>query len=295
MLLNKEVICLRDMDNREISDVLQIYTKSIRPFFSFKICGLGVVSFGNSDDDYETICVNHWVKTIWPLLAAKVLYLEFSNTVEFIDGILPAILNETVQLSVLKIHNLQYSPKEELLKVKRLLSLKKLTLDNFSTHHIDKDKLLGIIPKQLSKIFLKSLLYSSDVIEDLTKVLNHCSSNLETLELIDIDVTPALMQSISSIDGMRLKKFSLVLLNSPHYDQESGTLLPLFKTQWPLKRLTLCSDGLNDNHLKMIFDTFKNVKKVIVSTNSETSNMTGGGSMSFHPVKKVKNFYKDFV
>lgn len=296
MFLNNEVICLKDMNNHEIQDVLKVYTKSFRPFFSIKICGLGV-SFQNSDDDYTERFINekHWVKTVWPLLATKVFFLEFFDTVEFVDGILPAILNETGQLKILKIHNLQYSHKEELLKIKRLQSLKELTLDNFLTDNIDENKLFGIIPKQLCKICLKSLWCSRDIIEDLTKVLNYCSHYLETLELIDIDVTPELMQSISSIADMKLKHFCLVLADSLYYEHEPETIWPLFKTQWPLICLTLYADCLTNEHLFMIADSFKNLESLSVSNDtSVTCHVTNDGIDSFRSLKKLKTLYTRF-
>lgn len=123
MFLKNEVICLKEMDNQEMQKALKVYTKSLRTFLTIKICGLGVTFQDNDEDDAESLInENHWVKTVWPLLATKVLSLEFFDTVEFIDGILPAILNESQHLKVLKIHNLQYSAEEELCKVKRLVS-----------------------------------------------------------------------------------------------------------------------------------------------------------------------------
>jgi hypothetical protein len=294
MFLNNEVICLKDMDNQEIQEALKVYTKSLRAFFTFKICGLGI-SFQNNDEDDPEILINenHWVKTVWPLLATKVFFLEFFDTVEFIDDILPALLNETQHLKALKIHNLQYSPKEELHKVKRLQLLEELTLDNLQTDNIDNDKLFGIIPKQLRKICLKSMWCSKFIIDDINKVLNYCSFYLETLELINIDVTPELMRSIASL-GMKLKRFCLVIADSMYYDHEPQIIWPLFKTQWPLIDLTLRADCLTNEHLYIITNTFKNLEKLSVSSDSATCNVTKDGIDSFVTLKKLKTLYVGF-
>lgn len=291
MFLINEVICLKDLDNHEIQNILKIYTKSLRAFFMFKICGLGVL-FQDNDDAGNLVNESHWVNTVWPLLAAKVFSLEFFDTVEFVDDILPAILNKTEQLKVLKIHNLQYSPKEELYKIKRLQSLEELKLDNFQIDSIDKGKLLKMVPKYLRKICLKSMWCSKLIIEDITKVLNYCSFNLETLELINIDVTPELMQSIASVD-MKLKYFYLVLASSMHYDHEPEILWPLFKTYWPLVGLTLHADCLTDEHLYIITDTFKNLENVSVSSDN-ACNVTEDGLDIFDSLKKLKTLYVGF-
>lgn len=291
MFLNNEVITFKDMDNREIQKALKVYTNSVRAFLAFKICGLGVL-FQDSDEE-SLINENHWAKTVWPLLANKVFFLEFFDTVEFIDGILPAILNETQNLKVLKIHNLQYSSKEELYKVKRLQSLEELTLDNIQTDNIYNNKLLGIIPKQLRKICLKSMWCSKFIIEDINKVLNYCSYYLETLELINIDVTPELMRSIASI-GMKLRRFCLVLADSLHYDHEPEIIRPLFKTQWPLIDLTLRADCLTNEDLYIISNTFKNLENLSVSSDCTTSNVTDEVIDSFDALRKLKNLYIGF-
>ncbi|XP_025192401.1 uncharacterized protein LOC112592531 [Melanaphis sacchari] len=289
--LKNEVICLKDMNNDKIHDVLKIYTKSLLPFFAFRICGLGVkIQDVEEDDAASSINKNHWnwVYTVWPLLAAKVIYLEFFDTVEFNDDILPALLNVTQQLKVLKIHNLQYSSKKELYKVNRLQSLEELVLDNLQTHNIDKNKLLGIIPEQLRKLCLKSMWSSKFIIEDLTNILKFCSSHLESLELIDVDVTPELMESIVSLN-MKLKKFSLFLADSMHYDHEPEIILPLFKTQWPLVDLTLCAECLTYEHLYVITSTFKDLEKLSVSGRSGTSFevMVGISGSSFDSLTKL--------
>ncbi|VVC28359.1 F-box domain,Leucine-rich repeat domain, L domain-like [Cinara cedri] len=262
--LKNEVIILKDLNNHGIQYALEIFSKSLRPFFKFRICGLGI-SFQDSDDNTANdmtdnlVNKNHWVKTTWPLLAAKVIFLEFFDTVEFADDILPAILNETQQLKVLLIHNLQYSPNNELNKIKRLDSLEQLTLDNFLTDNIDKNKLLGIIPKQLKTICFKSMWSSQLIIKDITNILNYCSFYLESLELINIDVTTELMQSISTID-MRLKKFSLILADTMHYEHDPKILMPLIKTKWPLLDLTLAADCLTDEFIETVFNTFENLQ-----------------------------------
>lgn len=246
------------MDDNEIRNVLEIYTKSWRAFLKFKFCGLGIL-LHDEDDAQIPINKNHWVYTVWPLLAPKVIFLEFFDTVEFHDDILPALLNVTQKLKVLKIHNLQYSSKEELYKVNRLQSLEELVLDNLHTHNIDKRKLLGIIPKQLRKLCLKSMWSSKSIIEDLTEVLKFCSFHLETLKLMNMDVTPELMQSIASL-GMKLKKFCLSLVSSIHHVHEPEVIEPLFKTQWPLTSLMLRADFLSREHLVSINNVFQNIK-----------------------------------
>lgn len=294
MFLNNEVVCLKDMDDQEIQDVLKVYTKSKRAFLSFKICGLGVSSMSDDEDNANYIVnENHWVKTVWPLLAAKVVSLEFFDTVEFVDNILQEMLNEAKQLKVLKIHNLQYSAEEELYKVTRLQSLEELKLNNLQTENIDKSKLLGVIPKQLRKICLESMWGSSFIIEDITQVLSYCSVYLETLELISIDVTPKLMQSIANLD-MKLRKFCLILADSMHYDHEPGVLWPLFKTQWPLVSLTLRADCLTNEHLITISNTFKNLENLSVSSDSKTSHVDDFGIDSLGSLRKLKTLYIGF-
>lgn len=291
MFVNNEVICLNDLNNYEIKNVLKIYTKSIRAFFIFKICGLGITF--NGDDDGCLIDEGHWVKTVWPLLSTKVISLEFFNTVEFIDGILPAILNGTDKLKLLKIHNFQYSPIDELYKVKRLQSLEQLTLNNCQVENINKNKLLGIIPKQLRKICLKSMWGSQFIIEDITRVLSYCSLYLETLELISIDVTPELMQSIAGLD-MKLKKFCLILAECMHYEHEPEMLCPLFNTKWPLISLTLRADCLTNKHLCTIANTFKNLENLSLSSDTSTNNVTEDGINALGSLKNLKTIYIGF-
>lgn len=101
-------------------------------------------------------------------------------------------------------------------------------MDNLLTDNIDNNKLCGIIPKQLRKICFQSMLGSKFIIDDINKVLNYCSFYLETLELIDIDVTPELMRPMASI-GMKLKRFCLVLSDSLHYDHEPDTVMATFQ------------------------------------------------------------------
>jgi len=266
MFLTNEVICFKDMDNHEIQNALEVYTKSLRAFFSFKICGLGVTCCNSNENFNNLVDKNHWVNVVWPLLAKKVFSLEFFDTVEFVQDILPALLNATQQLQVLKIHNLQYCPYEELYKVKKLQSLKELHLDNFLTYNIDRNKLLGIIPEHLQKICLKSMLDSESIIGDIVNVLSYCSLSLKTLKLINIDVTPALMRSISCLN-IKLKHFCLILTNSLHYDHEPEILWPLFKTQWPLISLTLHADCLTNRHFYKIIQTFNDLEILSMSSN----------------------------
>lgn len=264
--LCNEVVCLKDMDDKEIKKVMKVYSISVRSLFAFKFCGLGISFLENENDDAGcSVDENHWAKTYWPLIGSKVFSLEFFDTVEFVDGILPAILNVTKNLRELKIHNLQYSPNEELFKVKRLQSLKVLKLDNLQTENIDNDKLLGVIPKGLNKLCLKSMWGSKFIIKDITKVISHCSLYLEDLELIDIDVSSELMQSIANLD-MKLKIFCLVLASSMHYDHEPEIMWPLFKTQWPLIRLALHGDCLTYRFLRAITETFHDLEGFTVSS-----------------------------
>lgn len=283
MFLNKEVICLKDLNDSEIEDVLKVYSRSLRAFFSIKICGLGITG--------SLVNASHWVNTLWPLLADKVFFLEFFDTVEFVEDILPAMLNK--RLKVLKIHNLQFSPKGELHKVKRLEKLEEINLDNFETDNIDRNQLLGIIPKNIKKICLKSMWSAPFIIGDIVNVLSYCSSHLETLELIDIDVTPNLMRSISCVD-MRLKKFCLILADSIHYDHKPEMLWPLFKAQWPLLGLTLRADCLTNKHLYDITRTFENLENLSVSSDVETSKVTEEGIDSLGSLKKLKTLYIGF-
>lgn len=293
MFLNKEVICFKDMNNNEIRDALKVYTKSLRPLFSFKICGLGItVQMGDKDSE-SLVNENHWVNTVWPSIATKVFSLEFFDTVKFVEGILPAMLNATQQLTVLKIHNLQYCPKGELRKVKQLQSLKELNLDNFQTDNINECKLLGIIPEHLRKICFKSMWCSKSIMDDIIKILCYSSSHLEILEFINIDVTPELMQSIASL-GIKLKKFSLILADSIHYDHKPEILSPLFKTQWPLISLILRADCLTNEHLQSIANTFEHLERLSVSCDAATVNITEDGINSLASLKKLKTLYIEF-
>lgn len=278
------------MYNHEIQNALEVYTKSVRPFFSFKICGLGIIS-GYSNENFKSLVgKNHWVNIIWPLVAKKVFYLEFFDTIEFVPDILPAMLNATQQLQVLKIHNLQYSPDGELYKVKKLQSLKELNLDNFLTDNIDKNKLLGIIPEHLRKICLKSMLGSESIIGDIVNILSYCSLSLETLELINIDVTPALMRSILCL-GIKLKHFCLTLVDSMHYDHEPEILWPLFKTQWPLIGLTLHADCLTNGHFYKIIQTFNDLEILSISSDETTLSINEEIVNSLDTLKQFKTLY----
>lgn len=111
--------------------------------------------FHESDNTELVINDNLWVNTTWPFLAARVFSIELFDTVELVDGILPALLNKTQQLKVLIIHNLQYSAKDELNTIKKLEFLEELTFNNFQTDNINKSKLLKVIPKQLKKTLFK--------------------------------------------------------------------------------------------------------------------------------------------
>lgn len=293
MFLKNEVICLKDMGDSEIHDALEVYSKCLRSFFSFKICGFGV-SFCEKDEDdtSSSIDENHWVKTVWPLIVDRVVILEFFDTVEFNDDILPTILNQTKNLRILKIHNLQFSPKEELVKIHELSSLEELTLDNLETDNIDNKKLLLILPEKLRKLSLKSMWGSNFIINDITNILKRCSLNLQTLELISIDVTPAFMRSVASID-MKLKKFCLILADSMHYDHDPEVLQPLFQTKWPLKSLTLRADCLNNEHLFDLTNKFKNLEILSISSDSK-SNVNDIGIISLGKLKRLKNLYLGF-
>lgn len=268
--MNEEVICIKDLNNCGIKYVLEIFTKSLRAFFKFKIYGLGII-FQGCNTSQRAINENHWVKTTWPLLAAKVFSLELFDTVELVDGILPALLNATQQLKVLTIHNLKYSAKDELNTIKKLESLEELTLNNFQTDNIDNSKLLKVIPKQLKKLCLKSVWNSQLIYEDIINILNYCSFNIESLELINIDVSLELMESITSIN-MKLKIFRLILADTFHYDHEPEIFMPLFKTKWPLVDLTVVADCLTYEHFNIILDTFKSLKKLSVPASSLISN-----------------------
>uniref|UniRef100_A0A2S2PN23 F-box domain-containing protein n=1 Tax=Schizaphis graminum TaxID=13262 RepID=A0A2S2PN23_SCHGA len=281
--LKNEVISLKDLKNDKMIDVLKIYTKSLRPFFAFRIS-----VFEDEKLYYGSSSINknqwHWVYTVWSFLGAKVVYLEVFIPEKFNDGILPALLNVTEQLKVLKINNLRFSSNEELYKVNRLQSLEELVLVNLHIHNIDKKKLLGIIPKQLRKLCFNFMPNSKFIIEDLTDIFKFCSSHLESLELIDIEVTLALMESIVSLN-MKLKKFGL----SINYDQEPEIILPLFKTQWPLVDLQLSGECLTYEHLFAITNTFKDLENLSVTGKSISSFevLVGISGSSFDSLTKV--------
>lgn len=293
MFLKKEVICFKNMNNHEIQDALKVYSKSLRAFFSIKICGLGIKFQTGNEDIINVVNENHWVNTVWPLIADKVFFLEFFDTVKFVENILFTMLNATKRLKILKIHNLQRTSKGELFKVKRLQTLEELNLVNVRTDDIDKNKLLGIIPKTMKKISLKSMLGSKFIIEDIVNVLSYCSLYLETLELIDIDVTPELMRSITCLN-MKLKRFSLILADPLHYDHEPEMVWPLFKTHWPLLDLTLRADCLTDQDLFSISSTFKNLENLSVSSYAGTFEVTNKGKDSLGSLKKLKSLYIGF-
>jgi len=270
--LKNEVICLRGMKNDKMIDVLKIYTKSLRPFFAFCIV-------------FDAIGPNReWVYTVWSFLGGKVVYLEVFVPVKCNDGILPALLNVTKQLKVLKINNLELSSKEELYKVNRLQSLEELVLYKPELHNIDKKKLLGIIPKQLRKLCLIDMQNSNFIIEDLTEVFKLCSSHLVSLEFFGVDVTLAFMESIASLN-MKLKKFALSL----DYDQGPEVILPLFKTQWPLVDLQLRGERLTYEHLFAITNNFKDLQNLSVTGKSVSSFevLVGIDGSSFNSLTKV--------
>ncbi|XP_026811737.1 uncharacterized protein LOC113552913 [Rhopalosiphum maidis] len=283
--LKNEIICLKDMKNEKMIDVLQIYAKSLRPLFAFRI---SIIAKILDEAYYGARSINKnqwdWVYTVWSFIGAKVVYLEVFISVKCNDGILPALLNVTKQLKVLKIHDLTLCSEEELYKVNRLESLEELVLDKLEIHNIDKKKLLGIIPKQLRKLCLNYMQNSNSIIEDLTDVFKQCSSHLVSLELICIDVTLALMESIVSLN-MKLKKFGLTL----DYDQGPEVILPLFKTQWPLVDLQLRGECLTYEHLFAITNTFKDLENLSVTGKSVSSFevLVGIAGSSFDSLRKV--------
>jgi hypothetical protein len=270
--LKNEVICLKNMKTDKMIDVLKIYTKSLRPFFAFSI-------------SVEEILPNcDWVYTVWSFLGAKVVYLEVFVSTKLNDGILPALLNVTKQLKVLKIHNLHFFSEEELYKVNRFQSLEELVLDTLEIHNIDKKKLMGIIPKQLRKLCLIDMLNSNFILEDLTEVFKLCSSHLVSLELTGIDVTLALMESIVSLN-MKLEKFALSL----DFDQGPEVILPLFKTQWPLVDLQLRGECLTHEHLLTITNKFKDLQHLSVTGKSISSfeEIVGIDGSTFNSITKI--------
>lgn len=291
MFLNKEDIYLKDLKNHKILDVLSIFTKSKRSIFRFKICGLGI-SYSDDAMNYAHFISNeHWVNTVWPLLANKVVSLEFFDTVEFVDNILPAMLNVTQQLRTLKIHNLQYCHTEEFYKMKRIDSLRELKLDCFLTDNINNGKLLGVIPKQLQVLSLKSMWGSQSIIGDLITIFEFCAPHLKTLDLMNIDASPELMHSISTMD-MKLSAFRLTLADPIHYDHEPSIFDPIFETDWPLISLTLRADCLLDEHFIKISEKFKNVRNLSLSSESSIVDFTDDGiAQSFRALTKLKNVY----
>lgn len=105
------------------------------------------------------------------------------------------------------------------------------------------------------------------IFEDIINILNYCSFNIKSLELINIDVTFKLMESITSID-MKLKTFRLILANYLYYEHEPEIFMPLFKTKWPLVDLTVVADCLTYEHFNIVLDALKNLKKIQVSVSS---------------------------
>ncbi|KAE9545727.1 hypothetical protein AGLY_001270 [Aphis glycines] len=291
--LNKEVICLKYMNN--MHDVLNIYTKSLRPYFAFRILGLEIKTEDDEDED-DVIDLTKkdcwdWVYTIWPLLASKVTYLEFFDTVKIRGGILPALLSVTQQLKVLKIRHVQYNYKKILHKVNRLQSLEELEIEYIHTfiHSEDDTKLLGVIPETLRKLCVKSLSNESKfIIKDLIKVIKFCSSHLQSLELFDVNMTYKVMKSMVNLN-MNLKKFHLCIVNPIDCARLPEIISLLLKTQWPLVDLKLRANCFTYEHVFTITDTFKDLEKLSVSGRSERSfeTLTGISGSSFETLSRL--------
>jgi len=302
--LNKEVICLKNMN--KMHDLLNIYTKSLLPYFSFRILGLEIKIEDDEDDAVGSTKIDcwDWVHTIWPLLAPKVIYLEFFETVEIRDGILPALLSATQKLKVLKIRHVQYSYKKILFKVNRLQSLEELEIEYIHTfiHPADETKLLGVIPETLRKLCVKSLSKESKfIIEDLIKVIKFCSSHLQSLELYDVSLTYEVMKSMVNLN-MELKKFNLCMVDPTDCARASEIISLLLKTQWPLVDLKLCANCFTYEHVFAITKTFKDLEKLKVSGRSERSFETLAGinrsskalsrlTNSINSLTKLKSLY----
>ncbi|KAF0768564.1 Uncharacterized protein FWK35_00001555 [Aphis craccivora] len=277
-------------------EVLDIYTKSLLPFFSFRIWDLGikleVIEYDEDDAEGPTnqICWD-WVDTIWPLLAPKVIYLEFYESL-IKDEILFTLLNISQQLKVLKIYHVDYSPKKILYKVNRLQSLEELELHFFLPLNPDEEiKVLGIIPKTLRKLCVKSVLKECEfVIKDLINVIKFCSSHLESLELFDVSWSYEIMESIVNLN-MKLKKFGLHMVDRMDYRRAPEIILLLLKTKWPLVDLKLCADCFTYEHVFAITNTFKDLEKLSVSGLSERAfeTMAGIDGSSFEALSKLTN------
>lgn len=284
--LKKEVISLKDKN--KMHNILNIYTKSLLPFFSFRIWSLGE-QMKPPIDSINKNCWD-WVNTIWPLLAPKVIYLEFLETGEFRGEILPAFLNVTQQLKVLKIRRLNYSEKV-LCKINRLQSLEELELEFVYTFNLDKTKLLEVIPETLRKLSVKcTSMESKFIIDGLINLIKVCSSHLESLELCDVDLTYKVMESMVNLD-MKLKKFSLLMINPMDCDNAPEIISVLLKTQWPLVDLELCANTFTYEHVLAITNTFKDLEKLSVTGICERSfeTMAGISGSSFEALSRLTN------
>jgi len=296
--LKKEVIRLQD--RKKIPDVLKIFTNSLLPYFAFRIYDLGLIVYEDVPitETYKKALVSfeaekkrfEFVHTIWPLLASKVVYLEFVNAVEFYYETLPGLLNPTQQLKVLKICGIQYSHEKVLEKVNRLQSLEELVLENVHSLRLNKEKLLKIIPETLRKLCVKSMWRSEFIIKDLSNVIQFCSSHLESLELFDVNLTFEVMQSIVNLN-LKLKKFELYLRNSMYHINDPEIILLLLKTQWPLVDLKLCANCLTYENVFAIMNTFKDLEHLTVSSLSEGAfeTMAGISGSSFEALSRLTN------
>lgn len=284
--LNKEVICLKYMNN--VHDVLNIYTKSLRPYFAFRILSRKKKTEDDAVDSTEKDCWD-WIYTIWPLLAPKVTYLEFFDRVKIKDGILPALLSVTPQLKVLKIRRVKCNYKKILHEVNRLQSLEELEIEYSHTfdHPEDDTKLLGVIPETLRKLCVKSLSNENKfIIEDLIKVITFCSSHLQSLELFDVNMTYEMMQSMVNLN-MNLRKFDLCIVNPIDCARVPKIISLLLKTQWPLVDLRLRASCFAYDHVSDIMDTFKDLEKLLVSGRSESETLAGITGSSFESLSRL--------
>ncbi|KAF0768557.1 Uncharacterized protein FWK35_00001548 [Aphis craccivora] len=287
--LKKVVICLKGIN--KMYDVLNIYTKSLLPFFAFRILEIGIEDLGNAECSTNQNCWD-WVYTIWPLLAPKVIYLEFIESIELRDDILPALLNVTQQLKGLKIRDVGYCRGKILYEVNRIQSLEELELQYTPALDVDdKTKMLGIIPKTLRKLCVKSVPKECEfVINDLINVIKFCSSHLKSVELFEVGQIYEIMESMVNLN-MNLKKFGLHMVDHMDCDRAPEIILLLLKTQWPLVDLKLCAYSFTYDHVFAITNTFKDLEKLSVSGLSERAfeTMAGIDGSSFEALSRLTN------
>lgn len=287
--LKKVVICLKDIN--KMDDVLKIYTKSLLPFFAFRILEIGI-----EDLDYAEGSTNEnrwdWVYTIWPLLAPKVIYLEFIETIQLRDDILPALLNVTQQLKGLKIRDVGYCRGKILYEVNRLQSLEELELQYAPALMFDnKTKMLGLIPETLRKLYVTFVPKECEfVIKDLINVIKFCSSHLQSVELIEVGQTYEMMELMVNLN-MNLRKLGLHMVDWTDCHRAPEIILLLLKTKWPLVDLKLCADSFTYDHVFAITNTFKDLEKLSVSGLSERAfeTMAGINGSSFEALSRLTN------